>query len=116
MVVGREIRKGLLGVFPACELCDSTVCRLQCGVARGYIGWRAMNSTLTASLSPACTQHVCVCAAMKTARVPYSCNPFVLQTDVPSLVRVVATPPERRSAPSDQISTIESCGRRSRTE
>jgi hypothetical protein len=46
----KSVKKGSCATFPACE-----------GT------WRAMNSTLTAVLSPGRTQHVHPCAATKTA-------------------------------------------------
>ena len=61
------------------------------------------------------TQHVCVCAATKTAS-PLTC---VLQLPCTLTGCDTAGAGQHRlirSAPSDQISTIEACGRRSRTE
>ena len=73
--------------------------------------WRAMSSTLTAMLSPGRTQHVCVCAPTKTAS-PLTC---VLQPPG-TLTGCDTAGAGQHRLNSDQISTIEACERRSRTE
>ena len=91
----KSVTKRSCVTFPACE-----------GT------WRPMNSTLTAVSSLGRTQHDTACASLCDLSISQSPNLRSSSAMYPHWVRHR----QSRSGPSDQISTIEACGRRSRTE